>query len=168
MGASAKRLLSLIQKSGLSYGALSERTGIPKSAIQRYATGDTDKIPAERAELLARELGSSASWILGLTDDTLRTYGYHITQTPNDQVRIIDESEPEKYIDLPRTTYEEIMAKGTFDAEIIKLFSQIKKPTLGQEGELEEVAALFNSLSESQKEQAKSYLRFLKASEEKK
>ncbi len=66
MSESAKRLLSLIQKSGLSYGALSERTGIPKSAIQRYATGATTKIPADRAVLFARELGSSAAWILCL------------------------------------------------------------------------------------------------------
>lgn len=37
----SSRIRSAREKSGLSYGELSKATGIPKSALQRYATGET-------------------------------------------------------------------------------------------------------------------------------
>jgi len=40
-------------------------TGIPKSAIQRYATGETEKIPLDRLELLAQALGISSAYLMG-------------------------------------------------------------------------------------------------------
>lgn len=61
----SKRLLSEIQKTGMSYRELSEKTGLPKSAIQRYAVGETDKIPIDRLELIARALGTSTAYLMG-------------------------------------------------------------------------------------------------------
>jgi repressor LexA len=57
----AQRLSDSIAASKLSYGELSKRTRIPKSAIQRYATGATEKIPLERLRALASALGVSLS-----------------------------------------------------------------------------------------------------------
>ena len=57
----AQRLSAAIAASKTSYGELSKRTGIPKSAIQRYATGTTEKIPLERLRALASALGLSLS-----------------------------------------------------------------------------------------------------------
>lgn len=53
----ANRLSAAIAASKLSYGELSRMTGVPKSAIQRYATGATEKIPIERLRALASALG---------------------------------------------------------------------------------------------------------------
>ena len=53
-----------IQSSGLTYKQLEEQTGVPKSAIQRYASGTTKKIPVDRLCKLDAVLG---------------------TETPNDQ-----------------------------------------------------------------------------------
>ena len=53
-----QRLYAAILEKGISYGELARLTGIPKSAIQRYATGTTGKIPLERLSLLAAALGS--------------------------------------------------------------------------------------------------------------
>ena len=53
----ANRLSAAIAASRYSYGELSKLTGIPKSAIQRYATGATEKIPLERLRALASALG---------------------------------------------------------------------------------------------------------------
>lgn len=61
----SNRLLSLIIKNDISYGELSKRTGIPKSALQRYATGETEKIPITRIEQMAKALHSSAAYIMG-------------------------------------------------------------------------------------------------------
>ena len=57
----ANRLSAAIAASKYSYGELSKLTGIPKSAIQRYATGTTEKIPIERLRALASALGLSLS-----------------------------------------------------------------------------------------------------------
>ena len=57
----ANRLSAAIAASKYSYGELAKLTGIPKSAIQRYATGTTEKIPIERLRALASALGLSLS-----------------------------------------------------------------------------------------------------------
>lgn len=61
----SKRLLELILKRGMSYSELAEKTGIPKSALQRYATGETAKIPLNRMEAMAEALGTAPSYLLG-------------------------------------------------------------------------------------------------------
>ena len=59
------RLYASIRAKGYSYGELSKITGIPKSALQRYATGQTPKIPMDRLQALARALGVSAQYLMG-------------------------------------------------------------------------------------------------------
>ena len=61
----SNRILNLILSKELSYAELSQLTGIPKSALQRYATGETEKIPADRLELIAKALGTTAAVLLG-------------------------------------------------------------------------------------------------------
>lgn len=51
-------LAEAIRKSGKTYKELENLTGIPKSAIQRYATGVTRKIPADRLDALKQCLGA--------------------------------------------------------------------------------------------------------------
>lgn len=63
-------LSDLIERSGLSYRDLEKRTGIPRSAIQRYATASTNKIPIDRLQKICQVLGTSAEKLLGWTDDT--------------------------------------------------------------------------------------------------
>lgn len=65
MSTVSERLLCAIKDKDISYGELSAATNIPKSAIQRYATGETEKIPINRLELLADVLGVSAAYLLG-------------------------------------------------------------------------------------------------------
>jgi transcriptional regulator with XRE-family HTH domain len=61
----SNRILNLILSKELSYAELSQLTGVPKSALQRYATGETEKIPADRLELIAKALGTTAAALLG-------------------------------------------------------------------------------------------------------
>lgn len=61
----SQRLYELITKNNISYGELSKLTGIPKSALQRYATGETEKIPISRIELMAKALHTTAAFIMG-------------------------------------------------------------------------------------------------------
>lgn len=61
----SKRLFELITKRGASYGELAEMTGISKSALQRYATGETEKIPFNRLEAMAKALKTTPEYLLG-------------------------------------------------------------------------------------------------------
>lgn len=64
----SNRILNMILVKDYSYGELSGMTGIPKSALQRYATGETEKIPVDRLELIAKALGTSSACLLGRED----------------------------------------------------------------------------------------------------
>jgi len=61
----SQRINKSISGSGLSYGELSKITGIPKSALQRYATGETEKVPSDRIELIAQATGVTAEYLMG-------------------------------------------------------------------------------------------------------
>ncbi len=64
------RLNQAIKESGLSHRELEAKTGIPHSAIQRYASGATDNIPLTRLKILAEALGTTANKLLGWDDPT--------------------------------------------------------------------------------------------------
>ena len=64
-----ERLHWSIVFSGYSYGDLARITGIPKSAIQRYATGETEKIPLDRLEKLADAMHISAQYLMGWDEE---------------------------------------------------------------------------------------------------
>lgn len=64
-----KRLFDSIKTADLSYGELSKMTGIAKSALHRYATGQTKKIPLDAVQKVAKATGVSAAWIMGWSDD---------------------------------------------------------------------------------------------------
>lgn len=51
---------------GISLQELSRRTGLNKSTLQRYETGQISKLPLERAQLIAKGLETSVEYILGL------------------------------------------------------------------------------------------------------
>lgn len=50
----AKRLSEAIAKSGYTYAELEKLTGISKSSLQRYATGETKKVPIDCIEIIAK------------------------------------------------------------------------------------------------------------------
>ena len=65
----SEKILRMMQQRGMSYGELSERTGLYKSALQRYATGSTEKIPLDAIEKIASVFGCPASQLMGWDDE---------------------------------------------------------------------------------------------------
>lgn len=65
MSERSDRIYNLMVEQNISYGELSKKTDIPKSALQRYATGQTAKIPIDRIEKIAIALNSRAEYIMG-------------------------------------------------------------------------------------------------------
>lgn len=64
----SNRILEILLSKDISYGELSKQTGIPKSALQRYATGETEKIPIDRLEKIAIAIGTTTSHLMGWSD----------------------------------------------------------------------------------------------------
>ena len=74
----SKRILNAINNSELSYGELSKLTNIPKSALQRYATGETEKIPINRIEAIAKATGTTAAYLMGWDKNNASPSGVRI------------------------------------------------------------------------------------------
>lgn len=72
MSITTERMSARMKECGLSYVRLEKASGVPKSALQRYATGVTPKIPADRLQAIAAALHCSTSWLLGETGDDTR------------------------------------------------------------------------------------------------
>ena len=66
------RLLQAIQKQGISYGQLSQKTGINKADLQRYATGKTKKVPTDRIMMIAAALQITPAYLLGIPENDLQ------------------------------------------------------------------------------------------------
>ena len=64
----AERISNAIKSKGLSYTELERITGVSKSALQRYASGETKKIPVDVVESIAAATGVTARYLMGWDD----------------------------------------------------------------------------------------------------
>ena len=60
-----ERLRDAVNGSHLSFAQLEDKTGIAKSSIHRYVTGQTQKIPIDNLQKLAKACGVSIESIMG-------------------------------------------------------------------------------------------------------
>lgn len=65
MSIRSERIKALIDNSDYSYQDLEKLTGIPKSSLQRYATGVTSRIPMEVFEKLSDVFNVPQEYLLG-------------------------------------------------------------------------------------------------------
>ena len=65
----SKRIFNAMKKANLSYGELAAITHIPKSALQRYATGETAKCPLDRIEAIAEATHVTKAYLMGWEDE---------------------------------------------------------------------------------------------------
>ena len=65
----SERLANEVAKSGLTYRDIQDRTGITISTLNRYITGETNKLPIDRMEKIADALNVSAAYLMCWTDD---------------------------------------------------------------------------------------------------
>ncbi len=72
------RIREQMERLSLSYGELSQLTGLSKSAIHRYATGQTDKVPTEALEKLARALHVTPAFLTGWEEERNATLAAHL------------------------------------------------------------------------------------------
>ena len=60
-----ERIKSRRSELGLSYQDLADKTGLSKSTLQRYETGDIENIPISKVDILAEGLNATPEFIMG-------------------------------------------------------------------------------------------------------
>ena len=65
-----KRIKKRREELGLSYQDLAARTGLSKSTLQRYETGDIANIPLSKISVLAKGLQTTQQFIMGWEEET--------------------------------------------------------------------------------------------------
>ena len=108
MGEISKRILLSIQNANISYGELSKATGIPKSALQRYATGATPKIPIDRIESIARATNVTAEYLMGWEEDIEENNLSADEQALLDLFRLIPEEQKDLVITMIKAALENL------------------------------------------------------------
>ena len=65
MSIQSDRIKSEMQRNSLTLLEIEQRTGIKKSSMQRYVSGETGKIPLSAVEKLANLFGVSGAYLMG-------------------------------------------------------------------------------------------------------
>ena len=124
------RIKRAIEESGLSYQVLQEKSGIPKSAIQRCASGNTEKLPIDRIVDIARALNVSPTYLMGW-DENKNEVNHNLSPS-----NIKDPLEAIKFLlenpnfaafggyDLEKMSDEDIVDLANQIADSIKFFGQ--------------------------------------------
>lgn len=74
VGSIVERIKARRAELGLSYQELAEKTGLSKSTLQRYETGDIANIPLNKIGVLAKGLNTSPEFIMGLNEQQSQDY----------------------------------------------------------------------------------------------
>ena len=69
MSIQSDRIKSEMQRNSLTLLEIEQRTGIKKSSMQRYVSGETGKIPMSAIEKLATLFGVSGAYLMGWDGD---------------------------------------------------------------------------------------------------
>lgn len=93
------RIREIMERQGVSYRQLSERTGIPSSVLQRYVTNNTNKMSIDYFEQIATALGVSPLYLMGWTDD--EHYTINKSAQPQDIYTPAEQTHLKKYRKLP-------------------------------------------------------------------
>lgn len=110
MNGISKRILCIIAEKDISYGELSKQTGIPKSALQRYATGQTEKIPIDRLQSIAKAIGTTPEYLMGWEEEK-PTETSELSEKQKKVVQMIMEI-PEERLDWVYSVLQTILAGG--------------------------------------------------------
>lgn len=73
MSVQSDRIKNEMYRKSLTLVEIEKRTGIKKSSMQRYVSGETGKIPLSAIEKLADLFGVSGAYLMGWDEETVET-----------------------------------------------------------------------------------------------
>lgn len=149
---------------GLTQSELGKRCGTTKQTIFKYESNLVTNIPMNRLLKIADALEISPAYLMGWEDAkaALNEAGWGIEDLASEMgmpIKVLEKAVSTTDIKSP-----ELLKKIIQIAELLAK----ETPTPVSESELstDEAIQIFDSLSESQKEKARDYLRYLKAQED--
>lgn len=80
MSIQADRIRAEMQRNSLTLIEIEQRTGIKKSSMQRYVSGETGKIPMSAIEKLAKVFGVSGEYLMGWDDKKTSPHEPELTE----------------------------------------------------------------------------------------
>lgn len=83
----AERIRQAIKSKGVSYAELERVTGVSKSALQRYASGETKKIPVDVIESIATATGVTARYLMGWDEEQQQSSDIARLMSQHDNIR---------------------------------------------------------------------------------
>lgn len=83
------RIRDLMDSQKISYRDLERATSIDKASLQRYCTGKTVNVPADRLWTIAFVLGTTPAYLMGETDDPSPSYATQMVKYSQDSARTI-------------------------------------------------------------------------------
>lgn len=132
-----KRLIQLRKQCGYSYQDLAEKTGLSKSSLQRYETGQIQNIPLSQLEPLARALHTTPAYLMGWEQDAIIV---DTTQTPED---------------LELEEIWEKIEKGTATPEERKKYKAfVEKATASLKNTVKEIGVMLSALNDMGQQKA--------------
>lgn len=105
----SERIRQAITDKGLSYAELEKLTGISKSALQRYASGETKKIPVDVIEKIAAVTNVTARYLMGWDEPNTESAPDVTAQSAIDEPIAVKASESEWDFILDRLSDESLL-----------------------------------------------------------
>jgi len=89
-----KRINELLSSTDESLRSVAKATRIPKSALQRYATGETENIPIDRIQRIVRHFEVTPAYILGWEEGETK----RVAVSPSEQKIIVKLRELDEHV----------------------------------------------------------------------
>ena len=105
MSVRLERIKELIANSDMTYQELEKVTGIKKSSLQRYATGETTKIPLDVIEKLSDAFNVSKTYLMGWDEEKNSPDELQLTEEEKLMIavfRLIPEGQRRMFLDMGR------------------------------------------------------------------
>lgn len=94
------RLKTAIDESGFSYQQIAKKTGIPKSTLQRWATGQIKRMPIDDIKIIADAIGFSAKWVMGWSEERKPDIPSSLTESQAQLLKLLPDLNEDDIDDL--------------------------------------------------------------------
>ena len=105
MSIQSDRIKSEMQRNSITLLEIQQRTGIKKSSMQRYVSGETGKIPMSAIEKLANLFGVSGAYLMGwdeTKDDPSEPQLTGVDKELFDLLKLIPEDQKRLFLEMGR------------------------------------------------------------------
>lgn len=148
----------------ISAEEIAAAANVSPATIYRYENGEIADVPPDKVEAIAEALDTTVPYLTGRLKKTLHTFDIQIKDRGSEGFELIDTTDPDVSARYSRGQWRKLQERNDFKRVWHDLHNKEDELAPELKSELDEIAELFRALTPEQKEQARSFLRFLKDS----